>query len=168
MIQMVRGDVLLSGAQVVAHGVAPGDHFHSGLALALREAWPAMYKDFRHYCHQDHPKTGGAWMWAGADGNVLVALLTQEPPKDEHSNPGKASHHTVNLALKELRGLIERENFKSVALPRLATGVGGMEWSEVEPLIRQHLGDLRIPVFVYETYAKGVKADETLAGRKAS
>ena len=161
MIQMVKGDILLSGAQAIAHGIAPGDHFKSGLALALREAWPAMYKDFRHYCHQDHPKSGGVWMWGGAGGKILVALLTQEEPKDEHSNPGKASHHTLNLSLKALRALIEEENLTSVALPRLATGVGGMAWDEVEPLIRHHLGDLKIPVFVYETYAKGVKAAES-------
>lgn len=161
MIQMVKGDILLSDAQAIAHGVAPGDHFHSGLALALREAWPAMYKDFRHYCHQTHPKAGGAWLWGGAGGKILIGLLTQEEPKDEHSNPGKATHHTVNLTLKVLRGMIEKEKLTSVALPRLATGVGGMDWAEVEPLIRQHLGDLKIPVYVYETYAKGVKAPES-------
>ena len=42
MIREVEGDILLTKAQVVAHGVAPGDHFDSGLALALRERWPAM------------------------------------------------------------------------------------------------------------------------------
>ncbi|MCB9978506.1 MAG: macro domain-containing protein [Rhodospirillales bacterium] len=164
MIYKLKGDILLSQAQAIAHGVAPGDHFHSGLALALREAWPAMYKDFRHYSHQNHPKAGGVWMWGGAGGRVIVALLTQEEPRDEHSNPGKASHHTVNLALKALRALIEKENIASVALPRLATGVGGMDWADVEPLIHQHLGDLEASVFVYETYVKDAKADEPVSG----
>ncbi|MGV2462925.1 UNVERIFIED_CONTAM: Appr-1-p processing protein, partial [Pseudomonas aeruginosa] len=48
MIREVEGDILLSGAQVIAHGIAPQDHFDSGLALALRERWPSMVRDYRH------------------------------------------------------------------------------------------------------------------------
>lgn len=37
MIREVAGDILLTRAQVIAHGIAPHDHFDSGLALALCE-----------------------------------------------------------------------------------------------------------------------------------
>ena len=50
----------------------------------------------------------------------------------------------------------------AVALPRLATGVGGLEWDEVQPLIEQHLGDIGVPIVVYETYEAGLKAGEKL------
>ena len=56
MIQYVSGDILLTEAEGIAHGVAPNDDFKQGLALSLRERWPAMYKDFRHFCHTQHPK----------------------------------------------------------------------------------------------------------------
>jgi O-acetyl-ADP-ribose deacetylase (regulator of RNase III) len=39
MIHEVSGDILLTTAQAIAHGVAPNDHFDHGLALALRETW---------------------------------------------------------------------------------------------------------------------------------
>jgi O-acetyl-ADP-ribose deacetylase (regulator of RNase III) len=58
MIKEVTGDILLSKAGAIAHGVAPHDDFKQGLALALREQWPAMYKDFRHYCQTYNPKPG--------------------------------------------------------------------------------------------------------------
>ena len=74
--------------------------------------------------------------------------------------PGKASYHNVNLCLRELHKWLEHEKVGSLALPRLATGVGGLEWDQVEPLIRQHLGALGIPIFLYTTYQKGVKASE--------
>ncbi len=63
MIHEVQGDILLSKAQVIVHGVAPNDHFDNGLALSLRERWPAMVKEFRHYCQTTHPKVGGGWLW---------------------------------------------------------------------------------------------------------
>ena len=56
MLKEVSGDILLTGAEAVAHGVAPNDNFASGLALSLRERWPAMYKDFRHYSQTFTPK----------------------------------------------------------------------------------------------------------------
>lgn len=160
MIKEVAGDILLTKAQAIAHGIAPNDHFNSGLALSLREQWPAMYQDFRHFCHANHPKPGEAWIWGGADGKRIVSLFTQEPPSNHHGNPGRANTHNVNLALRELRHVIEKENFASVALPRLATGVGGLDWEEVKPLISKHLGDLKIPVYVYTTYSKGKSAEE--------
>lgn len=52
------------------------------------------------------------------------------------------------------------EKITSLALPRLATGVGGLEWDQVEPLIQQHLGSLTIQIYLYTAYQKGVKADE--------
>lgn len=83
MIQEVTGDLLLSTAQVIAHGVAPGDHFNQGLALSLRERYPAMAKDFRHYCQLSNPKPGEIWVWAGADGRRIVNLMTQDAPKSK-------------------------------------------------------------------------------------
>ncbi|MCY1457425.1 hypothetical protein D9M71_747250 [compost metagenome] len=50
----------------------------------------------------------------------------------------------------------------SVALPCLATGVGGLDWKDVRPLVEKHLGDLGIPVILYEVYRKGMIADEGL------
>ena len=66
MIIEVTGDILLSSAHAIAHGVAPNDPVHSGLALSLREKWPSMYKDFRHYGQTTHPHQGTIWAWAGA------------------------------------------------------------------------------------------------------
>ena len=160
MIQEVTGDILLSQAEAVAHGVAPHDNFANGLALALRERWPAMYKDFRHFCQVSPPKSGELWTWAGAGGVRIINLMTQDPPPKHGSRPGKASLEHVNHCLKALRKTITSENITSVALPKLATGVGGLDWKEVKPLIEKHLADLPIPVFVYSTYQAGVQANE--------
>lgn len=162
MILKVTGDILLSDAQAIAHGVAPHDHFNQGLALTLRERFPAMAKDFRHFCHQQNPKAGGAWLWGGADG-VVINLMTQEPAPDDNAHPGKAKAKYVSHALKELAKIIKKENLSSVALPRLATGVGGMDWDEVELLIDEHLGSVDATIVVYETFQKGVKAAEKIA-----
>ncbi|MCB0367329.1 MAG: macro domain-containing protein [Bdellovibrionaceae bacterium] len=161
MLKEVTGDILLSKADVIAHGVAPNDDFHQGLALSLRERWPAMYKDFRHFCKVKHPEAGDVWVWQGAEGAAIANLLTQEGAYDHGAKPGKANHKFVDHALKNFHQEIEKNGWKSVAITRLATGVGGMDWNEVQPLLEKHLGaTLKIPVYVYTTYQAGEAANE--------
>ena len=160
MIKYVSGDILNSTADTIAHGVAPNDDFKQGLALSLREQWPSLYKDFRHYCKTTHPKEGGLWFWKGAEGPAVVSLLTQEHPPSQSMHPGKATLPYVRHSLKELRKEAEKQGFKSIALPKIATGVGGLEWDDVKPLIEENFSDSAIPVYVYECYEKGATAEE--------
>lgn len=162
MIKEVNGDILLTGSKVIAHCVAPADHFESGLALKLRENYPSMVKDFRHYCHTHHPKAGEIWTWGGVGGMQIVNLMAQEPAESMRTSHhgGKASMVNLDRTLKALAKLVVDEKFESIAVPRLATGVGGLDWDEVKPSIEKYLGDLPIPVYVYSTYTKDLKANE--------
>lgn len=167
VIREIEGDILLSRAQVIAHGIAPHDHFDTGLALALRERWPSMVRDYRHATHDKPLAPGQIWAWSGvdADGSTrrIVNLLTQDMLHGgAAARPGKATLENVGRALKALARYVRDEKVRSLALPRLATGVGGLAWSDVKPLVQQHLGDLGVPVLVYEVYRAGVQADEKL------
>lgn len=160
MIKEVKGDILLTGAQAIAHGVAPNDHFDRGLALSLRANYPAMAKDFRHFCRLKNPPPGEVWMWGTVDKFRIFNLMTQEPAKSLNGHPGSATVQNVNQCLKNLAKELKNENIESVALPKLATGYGKMDWDDVLPLIKKHLKDVDIPVYVYSTYVKGQKAEE--------
>lgn len=162
MLHPVSGDILLTRAQVIAHGVAPNDPMNQGLALALHERYPAMHKDFHHWCNRQHPAPGTAWMWGGADGVRIVNLLTQDGGYGHGGKPGRATEKNVREALRALVRLIEAEGFKSLALPRLATGVGGLAWSTVWPIVEERLGNLSLPIYVYAEYHPGQRADEAL------
>ena len=94
---------------------------------------------------------------------VGAARGEQESGYGHGSKPGPASVANVGSALKSLAKLAKlanKEKFSSIALPRVATGVGGLSWSDVEPLIERHLGALEIPVNVYAVYLQGVVASE--------
>ena len=160
MIHEVTGDILLTKAQAIAHGIAANDPMNQGLALSLHEQYPAMHKDFHHWCHQNHPKPGEAWVWGGAEGARVVNLITQEGGYGGGNRPGKASESIVNHALRALKKIVEKEGFNSLALPRLATGVGGLDWEQVKPLIDSQLGALDIPIYVYTVYRAGERAVE--------
>ena len=160
MIHELSGDILFSGAKAIAHGVAPNDDFHQGLALQLRERMPALYKDFRHVCQTQHPKSGTLWTWMSSDGRFIVNLFTQEGAYDHGSKPGHATLNHINHSLHALRNFVIKEKVSSLALPRLGCGVGGLDWAEVKPLIEKQLGDLGIPVYLYVNFQHGLKANE--------
>lgn len=171
MMHSLEGDLLLSQADLIAHGVAPNDDFKTGLAMALREKFPAMYKDFRHFCHLQTPKPGSLWLWQGVDQKGrhvrIAALFTQDAPAHDGGRPGRAKTEHVNHALHELKKVVDKEKVQSLALPRLATGVGGLDWAHVEPLVTAQLGTLKIPVCVYTKFVAGVAAKEPFAAKTA-
>jgi O-acetyl-ADP-ribose deacetylase (regulator of RNase III) len=119
-----------------------------------------MAKDYRHYAQQTHPKPGELWMWGGTGGVRIFNLLTQEGEHEQGARPGRATLANVNHCLRRLRHELEKGDVASLALPKLATGVGGLDWPDVLPLIVQHLGELPIPIYLYTTYHKGQQANE--------
>jgi O-acetyl-ADP-ribose deacetylase (regulator of RNase III) len=167
VIREVEGDILLSQADLIAHGISPQDPFDSGLALALRERWPSMVRDYRHAMRSKAVEPGDIWPWTGVrdEGGArrIVNLVTQDTVgQGPAAKPGKATLENVGHALRKLAKFIGDEGIKSLALPRLATGVGKLDWEDVKPLIERHLGGLGIPVLVYAVYRAGKQADEKL------
>ncbi|HIF50385.1 MAG TPA: Appr-1-p processing protein [Thiotrichaceae bacterium] len=160
MIYQVSGDILLSKAQLIAHGVAPNDPMKQGLALSLHEKYPSMHKDFHHWCNQNHPKPGEAWIWGGTEGVCIANLLTQGGGYGHGSQPEKATLKHVRDALKALVKIIKKESFTSVAIPKIATGVGGLQWEDVWSVIQVKFEKLDIPVYVYTEFHAGQQGKE--------
>ncbi|MGR9086909.1 MAG: macro domain-containing protein [Gammaproteobacteria bacterium] len=160
MIYKVEGDILLSKARAIAHGVGINDPMDKGLALELHKKYPAMHKDFHRWCHQHNTKPGEAWIWHGPDDVRIVHLITQEGMDSHDHRHGKATLVNVRHALNALLKIIDHEKLASIALPRLATGVGDLDWDDVWPIIDNILGGLTIPVYVYGAYQPGHQADE--------
>ena len=160
MIHEVSGDILLTRAQAIAHGIGANDPMSEGLALSLHKRFPSMHKDFHHWCHTSRPAPGAAWMWVGPDGERIVNLITQEGGYGHGARPQKATLKHVRDSLKELTKMIEKEAITSVALPKLATGVGGLSWEDVRPVIDEKMGELQIPVYLYTEFHAGQQANE--------
>ena len=99
-------------------------------------------------------------MWVGPDGERIVNLITQEGGYGHGARPQKATLKHVRDSLKELTKMIEKEAITSVALPKLATGVGGLSWEDVRPVIDEKMGELQIPVYLYTEFHAGQQANE--------
>ena len=99
-------------------------------------------------------------MWDGPNNIRIVNLITHEGMDSHDHRHGKATINNVRHALSALVKIIAAEKLTSIALPRLATGLGDLDWDDVWPLIENRLDTLAIPVYVYAIYHPGQPADE--------
>ncbi len=90
----------------------------------------------------------------------IFCLMTQVDETGHGGKPGPATEATVNHCLRRLRHELDKGHIRSLALPKMATGVGGLSWLRVWPLIQNHLGDSAVPIALYSHYEKGTAAVE--------
>lgn len=162
MIYEVEGDILLSKAHAIAHGVSANDRMNRGLAKTLHEHFPAMHKAFHQSCHQQHPKVGEIWVWDGLKDKLIVNLIIKEGGYNNTLTSAKVTPMNIKHALHALKKRAMKDNFTSIALPCLATGTGGLHRADVLPLIEHELAQMEIPVYLYSTYIPNQQAVEPL------
>lgn len=162
MIYKVEGDILLSKAQAIVHGVGVNDQMDKGLALQLRNKYPSLQKDLNRWCHQHDTKPGEAWLWIGQNNVHIVNLITHENMESNDHHYDKATLGNIRHALTALVKMVAFEKLASIALPRIGTGLGDLDWDDVWRLIENILGGLDIPVYVYVVYHPGQAAYEPI------
>ncbi len=151
MIRYVNGDILYTRAQTIGHGVSTDDDFKTGLGLVLRQHYPDLYKEFRQHLKNARPRPGEYWLWKHPSKNILQFFIREES--------GKAKQNHLNRALHEVRRHHKELGIQSLALTRLGSGLGKLEWAEAREALESQLADLPLDVVVYEHYAAGKKAE---------
>jgi len=151
-VTFVEGDLFLSRAQTLAHGVNCRGKMGKGIAVEFRRRFPDMYQEYRRRCHHRLLKPGGYYLEKTTDPWVLN-LATQD-------RVGGAELAFVASCLQLLAQQHDREGITSIAMPRIAAGLGGLVWQDVKELIQRVAGPLPITVVVYEDFVPGLAAAE--------
>lgn len=157
MIKEVYGNILLSQAGAIVQGIANNEDFSQGLASSVKEKWPGIEDDFKQCCCNSKLQPGDLWAWKNADGTDVINLITRGAP---NNTSGTSSLDNLDHSLARLGVLVEERGIKSLAVPKIGTDVGGLDWRDVKPLIEKHLGKLKIPVYLYTIYSKNMAAVE--------
>ena len=111
-----------------------------------------MYSEYRRRCRIGELLPGGVYLERSSTPWVLN-LATQAD-----LDGAEMSH--VRSCLEWIVGNHHAEGLRSIAMPRIAAGLGSLDWEDVRTEIAALLGGISIPVFVYEHYVPGVRADE--------
>jgi O-acetyl-ADP-ribose deacetylase (regulator of RNase III) len=148
MIELERGDILKADADVLVNTVNCVGVMGRGIALQFRKAFPEMFKAYKAVCDRREL----------APGMVLVHDLNRyEKPHYVINFPtkrhwrGKSRMEDIESGLRALVAEVRKSGFKSIAVPPLGCGLGGLGWDEVRPLIEQAFAELPdVRVLLYE------------------
>jgi len=113
----------------------------AGIAAQIRRAYPEMFEDYVKRCRRRDFSLGTAYLFRLADGRGVINIGTQ--------GRGGAELWAIDLGFRALRVLCERSAIGSVAMPKIGAGLGGLPWTEIEPLLVRAFEGSEIVVDVY-------------------
>ncbi len=147
MIQYKTGNILAEDAEALVNTVNCVGVMGRGIALQFKEAFPANFKAYEIACRHGEVKPGR--MFVFETGQLTNPRYVINFPTKRHWR-GQARLEDVETGLQALVEEIRSRGIRSIAIPPLGSGLGGLEWAEVRPRIERALRglpDLRVVVF---------------------
>lgn len=150
MITFLQGDLLRSDADALVNTVNTVGVMGKGIALQFKNQFPKNYKVYKEACKTGALRPGQ--MLVVKDGDLLrEKYIVNFPTKEHWKAPSKLEY--IEKGLPALKEAIIQHQIKSIAIPPLGCGSGGLDWNVVKPMIIDKLSDLDIDILVYEPNA---------------
>jgi len=162
MIEFKHGDILKADAEALVNTVNCVGIMGRGIALQFRKEFPENYKAYKAVCDRKELRPGAMLVY---DLNRLEnpRFIINFPTKRHWR--GKSRIEDIRVGLEALVNEISWRNIRSVAIPPLGSGLGGLNWDEVRPMIQAAFQTLRdVQVMIYEP--RGAPAAEKMAKEK--
>ncbi len=146
MFKALIGDLFESRTQTLVNTVNRVGVMGKGVALEFKKRFPANFEDYAARCERKAIRMGEPYPFHDPSGRLIVNF----PTKDHWRSPTKVSD--VETGLDHFVRHYLEWGIQSVAFPPLGCGNGGLEWSEVGPLMYRKLHQLPIEIEVYAPY----------------
>jgi O-acetyl-ADP-ribose deacetylase (regulator of RNase III) len=147
MIVETEGNLLDAVADALVNTVNTVGVMGKGIALQFKQAFPDNYRAYEAACRRGEVEIGR--MFVTETGLLGEPRLVINFPTKRHWR-SRSRIGDIEAGLEDLRRVISNYAIKSVAVPPLGCGNGGLNWRDVRPLITAALGDLRdVEVMVY-------------------
>ncbi len=157
MIELTQGDILRADADAIVNTVNCVGFMGRGIAAQFKRAYPANFRAYEAACKRGEVQPG----------RMLVFPISEMPARWIINFPTKR-HWRADSRIEDIKSglvaLIEQvrqRNIRSIAVPPLGCGLGGLDWADVKPLIVQAFAEVPdVRVLLYEP--AGAPASETM------
>jgi len=155
MIRYIRGDILKAEADALVNTVNCVGVMGRGIALQFKEAFPDNFKAYAAACRRGEVQPGRLFVFD--TGRLTKPRYIINFPTKRHWR-GKSRIEDIEAGLAALVEEIRSRHIRSIAIPPLGSGLGGLDWADVRPRIERALAALpEVEVLVFEP--GGVPAD---------
>jgi O-acetyl-ADP-ribose deacetylase (regulator of RNase III) len=139
MIQPASGDILEAPAEALVNTVNCVGVMGRGIALQFKTTFPENYKQYAKACKNQEVQPGR--MFVTSTGLLEGPRFIINFPTKRHWR-GKSRIEDIESGLADLAQVIAELNIKSIALPPLGCGLGGLSWPLVKSKIEEKLAQL--------------------------
>jgi O-acetyl-ADP-ribose deacetylase (regulator of RNase III) len=147
-IELTTGDILKADAEAIVNTVNCVGVMGRGIALQFKKAFPANFKAYASECKSGKVQPGKMFVF---DTGVFTnpRYIINFPTKRHWK--GKSRIEDIENGLVGLAQEVRERGIKSIAIPPLGSGLGGLDWNEVRPMIEASLRDVSdLYVLIYQ------------------
>lgn len=153
MITFTEGNLLDAEVEALVNTVNTVGVMGKGIALMFKEAFPENTLAYQTASKREEVEVGRMFVTERLELLGGPKWIINFPTKKHWRHPSKIEW--IELGLTDLRRVIESKKLRSIAIPPLGSGNGGLNWSEVRALIQRQLGSLHdVEILVYEPTSK--------------
>ena len=142
MLELIeKGNIFNSSCEYLVNPVNCVGVMGKGLALEFKNKYPLNFEVYKKACDSASFNIGNLLI-VPVDNKFIVNF----PTKKHWRN--KSDLEFIKIGLEELKVAIKEFNIKSIALPKLGCGLGGLDWNEVFDLIKDFHNSIEDNVLV--------------------
>jgi O-acetyl-ADP-ribose deacetylase (regulator of RNase III) len=158
MIEYRKGNLLEADAEALVNTVNCVGIMGKGVALQFKKAFPENFRHYEKACHDEQVRIGQMFI-VPTNSFTNPKYIINFPTKRHWK--GKSRLEDIRTGLEALVNDVRYLDIRSIALPPLGCGNGGLEWSEVAPLIESAFAKLpNVQVLLFEP--QGAPKAETM------
>jgi len=147
-IELTKGDLFATpGLGALISGVDGGGEMAGGVAGQFKKRWPAMYDEYAALCAGGRLALGDVFPWVGSDVTIYN-LVIQRNWRD------KAKHPALATALDKALALASKAGIQRIGLPRIGTGLGGLDWVRVQRTLEEAAAKTDITLVVFTQFVR--------------
>lgn len=147
MITFTKGNLLEARTEALVNTVNTVGVMGKGIALMFKDRFDENFRRYAAACKAKEVQTGKMFVTQvhELDGPRWIVNF---PTKQHWRAPSRMEW--VVEGLQDLRSFLIEQKVRSIAIPPLGAGNGGLEWADVREKIELALGDLDIDILVFE------------------
>lgn len=139
MIIRGNGNILDANVEAVVNTVNEVGVMGKGLALAFKHRYPENFLAYEAACRKREVRVGRMFVTERMD-MFGPRWLVNFPTKRDWRHGSQIEW--IRDGLSDLKAFLVRNEVRSIAVPPLGCGNGGLDWRVVRPMTVEALGDL--------------------------
>lgn len=148
MIEYRTGNILTDESEALVNTVNCVGIMGRGIALEFKKAWPENFKLYEKACKLGEVQPGRMFVYD--TGRLAPPRYIINFPTKRHWR-GNSRMEDIEAGLVDLIEVIRYRGIRSIAIPPLGSGLGGLQWPAVRQRIEQALAEVpEVNAVVYE------------------